>query len=47
MTHMLLCQGGIMRSKGLSRVHMLSAYWSAAVHDFEHGGLNNEFLIKT
>ena len=47
MTHMLLCHGGVARSRALSKVHMLSAYWSAAVHDYEHGGLNNDFLIKT
>ena len=44
---MLLTHGGIARSRALSKVHMLSAYWSAAVHDYEHGGLNNDFLIKT
>ncbi|DBB14759.1 TPA: hypothetical protein ACH3X3_004373 [Trebouxia sp. C0006] len=47
MTHMLLCHGGIMQSKALSNIQLLSAYWSAAVHDFEHGGVNNDFLIKT
>lgn len=25
----------------------MGTYWSAAVHDYEHGGLNNDFLIKT
>ena len=47
MTHMLLCHGGIMQSNALTRVQHLSAYWSSAVHDYEHGGLNNDFLIKT
>ncbi len=28
-------------------LQVCSAYWSAAVHDFEHGGVNNDFLIKT
>ena len=36
-----------MKSRAFTRVHLLSAYWSAAVHDYEHGGLNNDFLIKT
>lgn len=36
-----------MRSKALSKLHQQAAYWSAIVHDFEHGGLNNDFLIKT
>ena len=47
MTHMLLCHGGIMKSKALSRIHLQSGYWSAITHDYEHGGLNNDFLIKT
>ena len=47
MTHMLLCHGGIMRSKAFGTLQHLAAYWSAAVHDFEHGGLNNDFLTKT
>lgn len=25
----------------------LGTYWSAIVHDHEHGGLNNDYLIKT
>ena len=24
-----------------------ASIWSAAVHDYEHGGLNNDFLCKT
>ena len=36
-----------MKSKALTKVHQVSAYWSAIVHDYEHGGLNNDFLIKT
>ena len=47
MTHMLLCHGGILASKSMSIVQHLSSYWSAAVHDYEHGGLNNDFLCKT
>lgn len=47
MTHMLLCHGGVMKSQALSSLQQQSAYWSAIVHDFEHGGLNNDFLIKT
>ena len=47
MTLMLLVHGGIMKSRAFARIHLLSAYWSAAVHDYEHGGLNNDFLIKT
>ncbi|DBA80660.1 TPA: hypothetical protein ACH3X1_007904 [Trebouxia sp. C0004] len=47
MTHMLLCHGGILKSKVLSRAQYMSSYWSAITHDYEHGGLNNDFLIKT
>ena len=43
MTHMLLCHGGVMKSKAMKPAHYLSSYWAAA----EHEGLNNDFLIKT
>ena len=47
MTHMLLCHGGLIQSGAITKNQRLSCYWSAAVHDYEHGGLNNDFLIKT
>ena len=47
MTHLLLCHGGIMKSNALSSNDLVSGYWSAVTHDYEHGGLNNDFLIKT
>ncbi len=36
-----------MKSKAMTAAHHLASYWAAAVHDYEHGGLNNDFLIKT
>ena len=44
---MLVCHGGIMHNKVMDRGTLWSTYWSALVHDYEHGGLNNDFLIKT
>ena len=47
MTHMLLCHGGVLKNKAMSRMQQVATYWSACVHDHEHGGLNNDFLVKT
>ena len=47
MTHMLLHHGGVLKSGALSKPQYLSSYWSAITHDYEHGGVNNDFLIKT
>lgn len=46
LTHMLIFHGGIPDAI-LPAALKLGTYWSAIVHDFEHGGLNNDFLIKT
>ena len=43
---MILCHGGIPDAI-MPRGVRLTAYWAALVHDYEHGGLNNDFLIKT
>lgn len=47
MTHMLLCHGGVLKSGAMGQLEHWASIWSAAVHDFEHGGLNNDFLCKT
>ncbi|DBA72255.1 TPA: putative 3',5'-cyclic phosphodiesterase pde-3, variant 2 [Trebouxia sp. C0005] len=47
MTHMLMCHGGVLASQALTQRQQLATYFSALVHDFEHGGVNNDFLIKT
>ena len=44
MTHMLLCHGGLMASGAIGKPQQIASYWSALVHDFEHMGLNNDFL---
>ena len=46
-THMLLTRGGVMKSNVMTRSQQLATYIAAVVHDFEHGGVNNDFLIKT
>jgi hypothetical protein len=38
-------QGGL--HKFLGRIEILAALLAATIHDFEHRGFNNDFLIKT
>lgn len=47
MTHMLLSHGGVLACNVMTRGQQLATYWSAVVHDYQHGGLNNDFLIKS
>ena len=45
----LLTQGGVLRSVWPESVDMgmLTAIFCAVIHDFEHKGVNNDFLIKS
>ncbi|DBA85163.1 hypothetical protein WJX79_004941 [Trebouxia sp. C0005] len=47
MTHMLLCHGGVLKSRAMDPLEHFSSYWSAAIHDYGHTGVNNDFLIKS
>ncbi|KAA6429425.1 MAG: hypothetical protein FRX49_00819 [Trebouxia sp. A1-2] len=40
MTHMLLCHGGVLKSRAMDPLEHFSSYWS-------HTGVNNDFLIKS
>lgn len=46
-THMVLTRGGVMKSNAMTRLQQLATYIAAVIHDFQHGGVNNDFLIKT
>ncbi|KAL0024748.1 hypothetical protein WJX79_001370 [Trebouxia sp. C0005] len=45
MTHLLLHQGGV--AKVMTDSQICSTYYAALIHDFEHLGVNNDYLIKT
>lgn len=42
-----MVHGGVLKSQGADRLTLLASYIAALVHDFEHSGVNNDFLIKT
>ncbi|EKX48488.1 hypothetical protein GUITHDRAFT_68697 [Guillardia theta CCMP2712] len=43
--HCILSKGGL--RKFVSRMEVLAGLLAACIHDFEHRGFNNDFLIKT
>ncbi|KAK9822894.1 hypothetical protein WJX74_001716 [Apatococcus lobatus] len=43
----LLVHNGLIQQGILDGITMLACYVAAALHDFEHPGVNNDFLIKT
>ncbi|DBA93554.1 TPA: putative 3',5'-cyclic phosphodiesterase pde-3 [Trebouxia sp. C0006] len=45
MTHLLLHQGGV--AKVMTDNQICATYYAALVHDFEHLGVNNDYLIKS
>ncbi|KAL0021983.1 hypothetical protein WJX77_002623 [Trebouxia sp. C0004] len=45
MTHLLLHQGGV--AKVMTDGQIFATYYAALVHDFEHLGVNNDYLIKS
>lgn len=45
--HMLLHYGGLKQNGIVDGIASLACYIAAAVHDFEHGGVNNDFLMRT
>ena len=47
MTHMLLTHGGIWQSNAMNWMEVHTIYWSAITHDFEHKGVNNDFMVLT
>ena len=47
MMHMIMHHGGLLRRRVFDELMMLACYIAAAIHDFEHGGVNNDFLIQT
>ena len=47
MMHMIMVHGGLLKRKVFDDLMTMACYLSAAIHDYEHGGVNNDFLIQT
>jgi 3',5'-cyclic-nucleotide phosphodiesterase len=46
-THFIISRGGLAKRCELSDLQVFSALLAAAVHDFDHPGINNNFHVKT
>lgn len=40
------CRGGLMPGY-VDPLHLMACYTAAVMHDFEHGGLTNDFLVNS
>ncbi|KAF5826760.1 hypothetical protein DUNSADRAFT_2121 [Dunaliella salina] len=46
--HVIMTRGGVKESLSKAQdVALMAAYLAAVIHDFEHKGYNNDFLVKT
>jgi hypothetical protein len=45
--HSFLCMTDSMDGQRWSRLHLAAALFAAIIHDMEHPGFNNDFLVKT
>ncbi|WIA11311.1 hypothetical protein OEZ85_011434 [Tetradesmus obliquus] len=45
--HVLLTRGGLGAAAAADDISTVAAYMAAVVHDFEHRGVNNDFLVRS
>ncbi len=45
--HVLLFRGGLMQSGYCDDISLVSCFLSAIVHDYQHKGVNNDYLVRT
>ncbi len=46
-THVLMQRGGVLRALSVGDAGVLGVYLSAIVHDLNHCGLNNDYLVRS
>lgn len=44
---MLMVHGGLMKAKVVDELTLLASLMAATVHDYGHGGVNNDFLNRS
>eukprot|EP00232_Nephroselmis_pyriformis_P009061 CAMPEP_0182894718 /NCGR_PEP_ID=MMETSP0034_2-20130328/25241_1 /TAXON_ID=156128 /ORGANISM="Nephroselmis pyriformis, Strain CCMP717" /LENGTH=389 /DNA_ID=CAMNT_0025028507 /DNA_START=9 /DNA_END=1178 /DNA_ORIENTATION=- len=43
----LMVRGGVIERLGLGKFELLACVFSAAIHDYDHRGVNNDFLVRS